>query len=167
MARPIITAARLREALHYEPETGNFTWLIKPNRSVMIGDVAGSQDRDGYVCIRICGRSYRAHRLAWLYVHGVLPPSQIDHKDAIRSNNKWPNLRIATNAQNKQNMRKARSDNRVGLLGVFPDRDKWRARITIDSKKVSLGTFETPELAHAAYLAAKHAMHPFQTLVDE
>lgn len=75
MTTEILTAARLREVLNYEPETGAFTRLVPalmPNGSVRIpvGAVAGGINGDGYVVIKVCGKEHRAHRLAWLYVHG-------------------------------------------------------------------------------------------------
>lgn len=161
-----LTAARLRELLSYDPTTGLFKWRVNRRGGCKAGSVAGVNDGRGYIKTTIDGRPCRAHRLAWLYVYGEWPAHQIDHINGVRSDNRLANLREATNAQNLQNQRKANSKNKCGLLGVGPFGDKWRAQISYYGTTKHLGLFETPELAHAVYLEAKAAMHPFQTLVD-
>jgi hypothetical protein len=106
------------------------------------------------------GKEYRVHRLAWLHVHGVWPSAEIDHIDGIRTNNAIANLRDVDRATNCQNMRKALPANKgSGLLGVYPSDNKWRARITVNNRAVGLGTFDSKETAHEAYLAAKRTLH--------
>lgn len=166
MAKQILTAQRLREILRYDPLTGIFTWRASRGRMAKAGAVAGSLDRSGYVCIGTCGRLHFAHRLAWLYITGEWPADSIDHIDTEKTNNKWSNLRQATYAQNSQNKRRARIDNKCGLLGASPHKNRWRATIKINRKRVHIGVFDTPELAHAAYLAAKAELHPYQTLLE-
>lgn len=160
-----LTAARLRELLHYDPLTGAFTWRVNRGRLAKAGDVAGSPHSDGYVGIKVDGRLYLAHRLACLYVTGVWPADKLDHMVSGPGCNAWKNLRPATHAQNMQNQRKARRDNKSGFLGVSPKRGRWVASIQVDHKSRHLGYFDSPELAHAAYLEAKARLHPFQTLV--
>ena len=79
----------------------------------------------------------------------------------IRSDNRFANLRDGTGAENAQN-RKVRYDNISGLIGVSRIQRKWQARIMILGCRLYLGRFKTPELAYAAYLAAKRELHPFQ-----
>ena len=69
----VITAERLRAILHYDPETGIWTWLIAASNNVKVGDVAGSKEKQGYWVIVIDYRRYKAHRLAWLYMTGEWP----------------------------------------------------------------------------------------------
>lgn len=102
MASSILSAKRLREILDYNPETGIFTWKVMLAHRRKPGDVAGSLTH-GYIEIGIENHSYRAHHLAWLYIHGELPQGMIDHIDGNRVNNAIANLRIATNQQNSQN----------------------------------------------------------------
>lgn len=159
-----LTAERLREALHYDPETGRFIWRFRRNQYVDVGSVAGSDNGNGHIQIRLDGGMYLAHRLAWLYMTGSFPEQEIDHRDGQRDNNAWVNLREVTHRENMQNQRRARSDNHVGLLGVGRMGSKYRARINLDGKVKALGVFNTPEEAHAAYLSAKRIAHPGCTL---
>ncbi len=162
-----LTVERLKEVLHYEPSTGVFTWLQragKGQRSDLVGAVAGATRLDQYREIGIGRHQYKAHRLAYLYMTGTWPPHQIDHRDGIRSNNVWTNLRPATRPENMQNLRKARCDNKSGVLGVTKIGSEYRARIVVDGKRRYLGTRDTPEAAGALYLEAKERLHPFSTL---
>lgn len=74
-----ITAERLRELLEYDEDTGVFKRKARTSNRISIGDIAGSSDAKGYVCIRVGGKTYKAHRLAWLYVYGEWPTGEIDH----------------------------------------------------------------------------------------
>ena len=159
-----LTAERLREVLDYCPDTGVFTWKIRSNRRVKVGDVAGALRHNGYIQIGIDGCLHRAHRLAWLYVTGESPPSEIDHINCVKNDNRIANLRLATSAENKQNQSKAQKRNKAGFLGVSPHEGKFQAQIKVDGKKMHIGRFNTPEEAHAAYLEAKRRLHPFGTI---
>ena len=156
----MLTQTRLKELLHYDPETGVFTWLVASNRRVKFGEAAGSFTCKGYISIKHSHSCYQAHRLAWLYMTGSWPQEQIDHIDLCKSNNKWANLRAATNAQNQHNTQKPKH-NKSGFKGVYlaTDRGKYRASITVLGTKIGLGQFNTPEEAHTAYCAAATIHH--------
>lgn len=165
MAKQELTAERLRELLTYDPLTGVFTWRV--NRGgCRVGEVAGTPHCHGYTTITIDYKRYLAHRLAWLYVHGVFPEHGTDHRYADRSDNRIEHIRPATQAQNTQNLRSHYSNNKCGFLGVSKSRSMWRAEITVAGVKKFIGRFETPEIAHAAYIKEKAALHPFQTLTE-
>lgn len=168
MAAEYLSAQRLRDVLQYDEETGVFTWRQKCTSSrVSVGDEAGTL-REGYVLIGIDGKDYRAHRLAWLYVHGKWPERDIDHRDLVKHHNWIANIRLATKGENQQNQRDARSNSRSKVLGVSWDksRDKWVAKLKVDGKVVHYTRHKTMDDASAAYLSAKLAFHPFQTVVD-
>ena len=144
-----VTNAQLREALHYEPATGVFTWLITRG-AVRAGQRAGCS-KDGYIYIGIRGIQYYAHRLAWFYMTGDWPPL-LDHRDRDKSNNSFDNLRIATRPQNMANSSASRT-NTSGARGVSWDRKlgKWVAAITVHGRRQYLGLFPNVDAAQAAY----------------
>ena len=165
MAKADLTAARLRDVLHYEAATGIFTWVRPTGRRAKTGDIAGSAEGRGYWAIRIDSVRYKAHRLAWLYQNGEWPRGDIDHINGDRRDNRIANLREASRSTNIQNLRSAKSHNRAGLLGVVLDLSKktdkkYTARIVYGGRQHSLGYYNTPEEAHAAYLEAKRKHHP-------
>jgi hypothetical protein len=146
-----LTREYLRTILHYDPETGVFTWLRPPSpHPRMLGRPAGCRST-GYTLIKIDGRKYKAHRLAWLYVHGVMPVSGIDHRDGNPFNNALSNLREATQGQNGANAR--RWAGKALPKGVRRNGSGFTARISYQKNLINLGTFPTPELAAAAYAA--------------
>ncbi len=155
----LIKSYEVREWLDYEPKTGVFRWRRKPKRwSINVGDVAGFDQKTGHRAITIQGRSYYAHRLAWLWMTGEWPAGQIDHRDLNPANNRWENLREATHSQNNMNHR-VRRDSATGLKGVVAHRGRFLARITADKRTRHLGTFRTAAEAHAAYRAAVETVH--------
>lgn len=158
--KPLPTQDFLREWFSYEPATGFFRWKKEPNQKGgprRMGRVAGTVRDDGYIYISVHGFGrLAAHRLAWVFVHGGnINDTEIDHADTNTSNNAIGNLRLATHSRQRQNTT-IRSDNRCGLKGAqyHPHSKKWRSRITVDSRRILLGYFETPEDAHAAYVSA-------------
>lgn len=157
---------RLKELLRYEPDTGRFFWLRGPGfRRDLDGAEAGCSSGDR-IQIMIDGKNYRPHRLAWLYMTGALPEGdlEIDHRDGDQHNNRWTNLRKVTRQVNQQNLRKAHRDSATGLLGVTKRDGRFMAVIYADRKRHFLGTFASPEAAHAAYVQAKRQLHEGNTL---
>ena len=148
-----LTAERLREVLHYNPETGEFTRL-RTTSGARAGDVAGGT-ADGYIRIKVDYRKYRAHRLAVLYMTGAWPKDQVDHINRNTLVNRWANLREATHAQNMANKGLSRH-NTSGMKGVRWNKymRRWHAQIEINGKGRSLGGYNTAEAAQAAYMAA-------------
>jgi hypothetical protein len=150
---------RVRELVKYDKETGAFTWKVYRGGKAKAGTPAGSIRCDGYRAICIDLYSFQASRLAWLLVTGQDPGTlDIDHINGDVSDNRFCNLRLATEAQNCAN-RKKRSDNTSGFKGVYAMGKKWAAQICAGSQKKYLGVFDTPELAHAAYISHAAVMH--------
>lgn len=161
-----LTQNRLRELLHYEPETGVFTWLVQRGRTASPGSVAGYVASESRRLIRVDGGHYFAARLAWLYMTGEWPKGEVDHRDTDSLNDRWENLRDVTRVVNQQNMRNPRADSKTGLLGVTRGKrlKGFGARIHVKGKTKWLGTFPTAEEAHAAYVEAKRMFHEGNTL---
>lgn len=147
--------SRLLEVLNYEPSTGVFTWRLGRNA----GCVAGYTQSCGYLQIRIDGKAYYAHRLAWLAATGDLPKDRVDHIDGNRKNNRIENLRVVDQSTNLENQRQARADGSSGFLGVSKKRGRWRAAIKVKGKTMHIGTFDSPSEAQAAYIDFKRRMH--------
>lgn len=139
----------LLDTLDYDPFTGHFTWKIATSRCVKVGTVAGGVSNK-YWAIRVEGKLYYAHILAWFYVTGVWPASKIDHRNGVKTENWFDNLRLASTAQNAQN-RRPHSNNTSGFKGVRPYRKRFAARIQVNGVSTHIGTFDTPQQAAAAY----------------
>jgi hypothetical protein len=156
----MISPTRLRDFLHYDAETGAFTWLRDGrNQAQRAGAPAAASVHQGYRRICIDGVRYLAHRLAWIYVHGEEPIGVIDHINGDGTDNRIANLRPCTQAENLRNS-KVSANNRLGLKGVRQLRHgKYQARIRYDGRSVHLGVFESAEAAAAAYDVAAKAHH--------
>ena len=173
-----LTAETLRQLLDYDPETGILRWKKRTPEFFedtvrrdaeqicnwwnkrFAGKIAGSLNKNGYIALFVLNKWYRAHRIIWLWMTGSWPTIDVDHRDLSKSNNRWGNLREATQAQNRTN-RNLRPDNTSGLKGVcwFKPQGKWRAAIQANKKRVFLGYFDTKDEAHAAYCDAAKRLH--------
>lgn len=151
------TQTEVKALFSYDPETG-----VIYRRG---GVGSPKPDPTGYVRFKVRGRMYLGHRLAWLWMTGAWPSAQIDHRNGVRDDNRWSNLREATNAENHQNWRRC-TRNTSGYTGVSfcKCNNNWRAVIRVKRVIHRLGRFATPELAYAAYLEAKANLHPFQPI---
>jgi len=150
----------LMRHLRYEPTSGKFTWLTNRHNHVRVGRVAGGLRKIGYLVINFDRRHYYAHRLAWLFCKGVWPAGSIDHIDGNKANNAIDNLRDVRHQVNMHNTHRANRNNTSGYQGVSAKRDRWRAIIGLNGKQIALGSFDTPQQAHEAYLRAKKQFHP-------
>ncbi|SFK04727.1 HNH endonuclease [Bradyrhizobium sp. Gha] len=139
----MITAERLRQLVVYDPATGTFT---------RDGKRVGSTNPDGYLVIRLDGRTYLAHRLAWLYMKGEWPQRSVSFRDHDRANLRWTNLRLASP---RQTACSRKASNKLGVKGVRAAANgNFRASIYVDQRHVNLGTFATVEAAGEAYAIA-------------
>lgn len=154
----MLTAKIACSLLSYDKNTGEFRWKVSRSKLAREGDVAGTNDKGGYRVIIVGGKAYKAHRLAWLIVHGEWPRKDIDHINGVRSDNRIANLRQANRCQNNSNARIS-VRNTSGLKGAHLFKGKWKAQICVRGKKICLGTFDTRELAHIAYCDASQKYH--------
>ena len=146
-----ISQKRLKELLHYDPETGVFTWLRREGKSRAVsvfnsnyaGKVAGNiqTDSSGHkqISIYFDKKAHKAHRLAWLYVYGKMPKGIIDHINGDSLDNRIVNLREADDFQSAWNKGKL-ATNKSGYKGVSLKKKsgKWVAQISYKGKKMFL-----------------------------
>ena len=170
----MIEPETLRELLDYDPETGDLTWrhrsmkYFKAERhrkawnTRYAGKPAMRTRDDGYRQVRILGKGFYGHRVAWAIHYGSWPESQIDHVNGVRDDNRVDNLRDVNSQENNRNMA-IRSDNKSSIMGVswYKARKKWRAQIRADEKQRHLGYFNCITAAAVARKAAeiKYGFH--------
>jgi HNH endonuclease len=152
-----INLDELKKLINYNPETGKFIWLVN-NRRAKIGNLAGSYNAGGYLVIKLYSKHYQASNIAWFYMTGEWPENEIDHKNNITDDNRFINLRKATHNQNCKN-RKLNINNTTGFKGVSKRNKRFRSKICVNGVQINLGTFDTLDEAHSAYVKAANLHH--------
>jgi hypothetical protein len=157
----LLTQELLKEKLHYDKDTGIFTWTdSKLNSASMRNKEAGCISKSGYrsIAMRFDGKftNFYAHRLAWLYEYGEFPKLQVDHINQNKLDNRINNLREVTHRENRRNLPMLKT-NKTGFCGVsfHKTRKKYQANIMVDNRQKHLGYFENPEDAAKAVKEAK------------
>lgn len=145
------TARRAHELLRYGD--GKLYWR-EPGPKHSTGAVGTPAGVGGRLQVIVDRRSTYVHHLVWLMHHGEWPATQIDHTNGDNRDNRIENLRLVTNGQNTQNVRRR---------GVSFDSRKverpWRARIMVNGRSISLGYYDTEAEALAEYQRAKLVYH--------
>ena len=165
MVNDVYAPELLRSLFRYDAETGRLFHAVDRigiNKWIYAeaGDLADTvTDSAGYrrVSVRINGKSHAlyAHRAAFIIANGGVPAGmQIDHINAVRSDNRLGNLRAVTPQENQHNYRKAKGYSRHSCSG------RWEAYIRVGGVRHHLGLFTTEAAARAAYLKAKARYHP-------
>jgi hypothetical protein len=155
-----ITPELIRKVLTYFPDEGRFIWNDRDdihwsvNRRFSGKEAGCINNKLGYRVIRIKNVLLQASIVAWLYQTGEWPSLEIDHKNQIKDDDRWQNLRLATHSQNNANKR-AQSNNISGYLGVSRTKNKWFSRIVCKGKSYYLGVFDDEESAYEAYRRKK------------
>lgn len=153
------TKEYLSQCIVYGKRTGTITWLFRPRSHFTsissfntwneknAGEIATKENANGYQAIYLDGRTILAHHAAFILVNNE-KPTEVDHINGIRSDNRWENIRTVTRLENTKN-RKVRSDSVSGICGVQQrsDSGRWRAKITHNGKRINLGQFDTKEQA--------------------
>ena len=162
MSKSILTQAKIKELLHYDQDTGEFTWIVKRSGARKCRQ-AGNISNRGYRMIGINGTLYSAARLAFLYMTGDFPDNQVDHVSHVREDNRWSNLREATQQENSHNLPKF-TTNTSGYTGVSWHKriNRWISRIRVDGNDIHLGNFTKLHDAIEARKQAnvKYEFHP-------
>ena len=153
------TAERLCFLFIYDPESGLLTRRVKTATWTKVGEIAGSVDAYGYWCVCVDGKTYKNHCVIWCMQTGEWPERDVDHEDTDPGNNRWRNLRLATDYQNQANVA-LRIDNSSGFKGISRrPSGNWVARMQINGKSVTLGTRKTKEEAATLYAEAAAEHH--------
>lgn len=145
----------LKEYFKYDESSGKLFWKKRPSNRVIVGSEVGNYNDQGYKVCRFQGRAIRVHRIIWAINKGENPNEFIDHVNGIKDDNRLENLRLVTNAQNLQNMKKAKG------YTFHKKNNKWTAQISVNKQHKYLGSFDTEQEAHYAYLKAKEELHPY------
>lgn len=125
----MITQEYLKKVLLYKEDTGLFIWKVQLSSRGKVGTVAGTVTKAGYRVIRLQNFGYLAHRLAVLYMEGTFPTIEVDHKNGIKSDNTWTNLRQSTKSQNSHNVGRLER-NTSGVKGLsYCEHGFWKASI--------------------------------------
>jgi hypothetical protein len=142
-----------KNSLHYDQDSGIFTWIKSANNKVKVGSRAGTKEKRGYIIIQLNKKTIKAHRLAWLMVHGSFPNGEVDHIDNNPSNNRISNLRVVNRSKNQMNARPP-VHNKSGFKGVHfcKSKNKWVATIGKNGKKEFIGYFNDFESAKKSRL---------------
>jgi len=138
----MLTQNYIKKLVHYCPDTGVFTRLLKSGNGYRNGAINNKPSTHGYLRISINNRQITEHRLAFLYMNGYFPENDVDHIDGVKTNNKWSNLREVSPSCNLQNTA-IFSSNTSGFPGVHltSTKKQWEASITIKGNSVYIGRF--------------------------
>lgn len=155
-----LTADRVRSLFEYNPVTGSFL-----RRHAVAnqheGDAVGCVGKRGYFVANIDGRIQYLHRVAWLYMTGEWPVGKLDHKNRVKTDNRWDNLRLASDSQNAANSNPRKSRSNTGHRGVYkcPVSSKYIAEVRHNGKRVLCKRFATLDAAVEAANAARDKHH--------
>lgn len=150
----------LKEFMDYDPDTGVFKWKKHRSQTATPGKEVACKDHKGYIILVWNRHNYRAHHVAWWWVTGEMPQGEIDHKNNIRHDNRFCNLRKASSTQNNHNRLKPVT-NTSGVKGVnwHKHRGAWAARVTVNGRRVHLGYFAELSAAERAVRDAREYLH--------
>jgi hypothetical protein len=140
----------------FDYEDGKLFWKQQPSRGTKAGQRAGSRNKDGYWQVTWqSGKRWKVHRLVWEWHNGPIPPGlEVDHINDDREDNRIENLQLLTKLENNLKARD-KQRKRPGLRGTYRRKNgRWSAKAVINGRQVPLGTYDTTEEAHAAYLTA-------------
>lgn len=161
ITKPLPSQAMLRELLTYNKLTGKLYWRERPaelfnppgaakcwNTRFSGKEAFTSVTTAGYCEGCIFATRYLAHRIIWKYVTGE-DPDELDHKNGVRTDNRFDNLRNTTRTMNTRN-RAMSGNNSTGVTGVEKLTNTYRAYIGVNNKRVHLGCYPTLEEAKEA-----------------
>ena len=146
---------KLRSLFTYDPATGVLRWKVDRSHNARAGAEVGHAS-GRYRRVSVEDKSYQVHRIAFALMTGRWPKDQLDHINRVKTDNRWENLREATNQENQRN-RDRQSNNTSGHSGVvWHSRDqRWHANVKVSGKRIHLGSFKSRDDAINARLAGE------------
>ena len=145
------------QAVLYEPDTGKLFWRedrprLSSRGNYGTGEAFKARMPKGYLFGGWKGRKLYAHRVAWVCAYGVWPSGEVDHINGVRDDNRLVNIRDATAADNRRNMRPLGGASEFkGVVKSTSAKNPWAARLSVANKPVHLGVFRTEKEAAQAY----------------
>lgn len=136
----------------YYDELSKYCWLQSTGRITTNGSYfcARKSRKDGHKMMML-------HNFLWEINFGKIPNGYlVDHIDQNPANNKICNLRLSDKSKNSINT-SLRKNNNTGFTGICYDKNKqkYRAYINYNKKRIELGVFEKEEDAIQARLVAE------------
>lgn len=173
----------LQECFKYNRHTGELRWKKRPREhfpnigamaytnKILAGKPVGQTKNKKpsgliYLYVTINSKRYPVHRVIFKWVTGRDPEGVIDHINRVPTDNRWCNLREATQSQNAANSRfRANSHTKVKGVHYVASSKKYRAQIRHNGKLIHLGCFKSVDDARLAYTAkAKELFGKFSDL---
>lgn len=140
-----VKAAHLRSQFTYDCETGKLYRLKQ--RSYYL---AQPMEEAGPT-VMVAGRSYRTDRVIWHYCNGQWPVGKLIHANGDEADNRLENLQEVCLSPIPGKLLGAHFNRRTG---------RWYAMISRNGRNKSLGTFDSAEDAHKAYILARDGKLP-------
>lgn len=110
------------------------------------GTIAGTRSKTRrYINVQLDNKMYLAHRIIYK-LHTGIDPNTIDHKNQIKHDNRFENLRSGTQADNMANKRLYKN-NKSGHPNIYDTVWGWQVKDRINGKTVQVGTYPTLEEA--------------------
>jgi hypothetical protein len=156
MADKIISQEYLKEIFEYKD--GDLIWKINKGTAKK-GDITGAYSSSGYLNTVLHRKTYRTHRLIFLWHHGYLP-KEVDHIDCNALNNRIENLRPSTRGENCRN-RKVTDKNTSGVKGVswYKQTNRWKVQLQVNGKKYNFGYYKDIDYAIFVANAMRYKYH--------
>lgn len=166
--RKLPSQETVRLYLDYDPATGVATKRKLPRECFKTdashkshltrdaGKVVGCKSANGYLFAMVAGVTYPLHRLIWVLMNGDIPEGlYVDHKNGVRDDNRWENIKELVNWSQNQRNAGIRKDSLSGYKGVKRLKSgRYWARVTPPEggQQISLGVYDTAEEAHVVVM---------------